>query len=146
MTCEPWPKWKKETALTQLLVDGDVDGADLGPVPPHAHAHSRLPLLEHAVKGTSRRGWGGWVGGWLSLINKLQEVFILRRGEGERGRRVGTGAKEGKGGDTPNVVKADMILIPTKESFIMSCLLGVIMSVYQKRVVGGLGTLNCIEY
>ena len=47
MTCEPWPKWKKETALTQLLVDGDVDGADLGPVPPHAH--SRLPLLEHAV-------------------------------------------------------------------------------------------------
>ena len=49
MTCEPWPKWKKETALTQLLVDGDVDGADLGPVPPHAHAHSRLPLLEHAV-------------------------------------------------------------------------------------------------
>jgi hypothetical protein len=36
MTCEPWPKWKKETALTQLLVDGDVDGADLGPVP-HMH-------------------------------------------------------------------------------------------------------------
>ena len=48
------------------------------------------------------------VGGWLSLINKLQEVFIIRRREGERGRRVGKGEEEERGGDTPNVVKADM--------------------------------------
>ena len=53
------------------------------------------------------------------MINKLQEGCILRRGEGERGRRVGKGEKEGRGGDTPNVVKADMILIPTNEFFII---------------------------
>ena len=61
MTCEPWPKWKKETALTQLLVDGDVDGADLGPVPhmhtvdclfwstlfkPHQHNRARVKLYK----------------------------------------------------------------------------------------------------
>ena len=42
------------------------------------------------------------------MINKLQEVFIIRRREGERGRRVGKGEEEERGGDTPNVVKADM--------------------------------------
>jgi hypothetical protein len=64
----------------------------------------------HIEEGVGEVGVGG-----LSLINKLQEVFILRRREGERGRRVGKGAKEeGRGGDTPNVVKADMIFDTNK--------------------------------
>jgi len=49
MTCEPWPKGKKETALTQQLVDGDVDGADLGPVP-HMHTDVENKLFpEHVL-------------------------------------------------------------------------------------------------
>ena len=64
-------------------------------------------------------------GGGVSMINKLQEVT-------ERGGRAGKTRREGgEGGDTPTVVKADMILIPTNEFFI-SCLLGV-MSMYQRE-------------
>ena len=72
------------------------------------------------------------MGGWLSLINKLQEVFILRRGEGERGRRVGKGAKEGRGGDTPNVVKADMIFDTNKRILHHELFVGV-MSMHQRE-------------
>ena len=63
MSCVPWPKWKKETALTQLLVDGDVDGANLGPVP-HMHTVDCLfwsTLFNHTnhtnhTNGTMMRG------------------------------------------------------------------------------------------
>ena len=71
MSCVPWPKWKKETALTQLLVDGDVDGADLGPVPhmhtvdclfwstlfkPHQHNRARVKLVCSPAMNSSMFG------------------------------------------------------------------------------------------